>query len=1181
MKSYCPIFALKNGGLVYNCGLMTKCNLIPWGVAVIFAFHANIIAQTISPTNLVVNNASSAQFTVSAPGATSYQWQLNGAPLSDTGANTYNPGSVSGAATSALSLENVTSNEAGTYTVLVNGSPNGASAVLAVTNGTILNLTFSGIPTNSPSNMMVQLFDHDKPATVQNFIHYVRSGAWSNMFMQRCVPGFIIQGGSYDTLDRTNTVTPITGEDVDSAFAFAPNQNPPFPYKIASEFYHGPHIKNDFGTLAFALYGSFFVPTDPNSGRDGFFFNLADNSGAPYLLDTTTNGPFTVFGRVIGTGTNVLNYFNTLTNTNAFGSGGGMVSGTQFSNILVSNITTGFVALPVGYNGTNLAANSNLVYVDFSPTNLASDTNPPTVTVNLANTFFTNSPAVQGTASDDVGLADIICTLTPQNNNGGLANLGQSVTNIASGTTNWAVTNYDIDLDTQNYYDNNGYILPGTYLMSVQSQDGAGNLSAPATNRITVTSVMTNGNGTVSFLNAGLTSYNPVGYPFQDDGTVYDLLATPGSNSVFLNWSGEGSTNIFKEIATQIGDGQLLMATFISNNAAGTLALTAPTANALLPAGPFTIAGTISNGLTPPVTVTCSIFSSNGGNLVVPPIIVAATNNWSFTETNPLYSGSYILQAVATDASGHTSLATNVFTMSSVVVVGQGTVSLTQNGTNVTSNPFGYALTAGENYTLTATPAAGQSFLNWTYGNFVTASPSISFGYQGGFWTATFIASNVPHGTKDIVSFTYPSNGQKLRTNSFTMKGKIASSVKSAQIRFNIFSVSSGTEADSGLAVSATNTWSVPVTNLPPDTYLVQAIATNTNGWSQVVSEAFYVLDFVHATGTYTGLFLCTNGPVTATNSGFVSVTVGASGSFTGKIQFPGYRTVSFNGGRDAFFANGTFGFTYNAFPSNPISAAMSLDLSGSGILAGNVASQNGSWSSQLICYRGATKLSADTVPAKGKYVADLFMGSQTNYPETNGYASINAAAGGTLSVAGALPDGATFSESAHVSTNGIWPLYVTPSGYAENGMLMGWETNTATNFSGQLYWYKKAGVGVYFTNGVNTNMTTAGTNYPAAEPVAGTYSIVFQGGSLTIPVTNSLTVVHAGGPFNPGNSSANPDRLSISLSSSGVLSGHFVHPETQKTVQFKGAYFGGTNGGSGFILEGSGQTGSFLLKQQ
>src|SRR5688572_8496877 len=51
----------------------------------------------------------------------------------------------------------------------------------------------------------VELYDQDKPVTVQNFIRYAQSDAWRDMFVHRCDPNFVIQGGGYFVAGRGTT----------------------------------------------------------------------------------------------------------------------------------------------------------------------------------------------------------------------------------------------------------------------------------------------------------------------------------------------------------------------------------------------------------------------------------------------------------------------------------------------------------------------------------------------------------------------------------------------------------------------------------------------------------------------------------------------------------------------------------------------------------------------------------------------------------------------------------------------------------------------------------------------------------------------------------------------------------------------------------------------------------------
>jgi peptidyl-prolyl cis-trans isomerase A (cyclophilin A) len=128
----------------------------------------------------------------------------------------------------------------------------------------------------SSGNFFIQLFPTNAPQTVANFLRYVTNGIYNGMTFHRSVPGFIIQTGGYDI-------------------------NPSLMYTSLTNFGTIPSeagISNLTGTVAMALGTNELGETDPNSGSSGWFVNLVDNSSQ---LDTTNNGPFTVFGQVIGT----------------------------------------------------------------------------------------------------------------------------------------------------------------------------------------------------------------------------------------------------------------------------------------------------------------------------------------------------------------------------------------------------------------------------------------------------------------------------------------------------------------------------------------------------------------------------------------------------------------------------------------------------------------------------------------------------------------------------------------------------------------------------------------------------------------------------------------------------------------------------------------------------------------
>jgi cyclophilin family peptidyl-prolyl cis-trans isomerase len=174
----------------------------------------------------------------------------------------------------------------------------------------------------------VELYDQDKPVTVQNFIQYVQSGRYANEFSHRLVPAFVLQGGGF-TLSN-NVISAI----------------PTYP-PITNEFGVGERFSNVYGTIAMAKLGS-----DTNSATSQWFFNLTNNA---FLDAPDTNNFFVVFGHVIQ-GTNVLNLFNSFQT----------YTGTQQSNVvanLSANYGQNFASCPLLHPSL---ATTNFVFIDIS-----------------------------------------------------------------------------------------------------------------------------------------------------------------------------------------------------------------------------------------------------------------------------------------------------------------------------------------------------------------------------------------------------------------------------------------------------------------------------------------------------------------------------------------------------------------------------------------------------------------------------------------------------------------------------------------------------------------------------------------------------------------------------------------------------------------------------------------------
>lgn len=116
----------------------------------------------------------------------------------------------------------------------------------------------------------IELFDDTAPGTVTNFLHYVNSGAYNGTVVHRLIPGFVFQGGWLSFNEAQQTFFPLatTGNILNEFSMLRPNLR---------------------GTIAMAKVGG-----DPHSANSQWFINLQDN---PDL--NTTNGGYTVFGRVL------------------------------------------------------------------------------------------------------------------------------------------------------------------------------------------------------------------------------------------------------------------------------------------------------------------------------------------------------------------------------------------------------------------------------------------------------------------------------------------------------------------------------------------------------------------------------------------------------------------------------------------------------------------------------------------------------------------------------------------------------------------------------------------------------------------------------------------------------------------------------------------------------------------
>ena len=151
----------------------------------------------------------------------------------------------------------------------------------------------------------VELYGAHAAGTVNNFMSYVRSGAYTGTVFHRSVKDFVIQAG--------NIAWPAGGEAADYVVTAAP---------VVNEYSElRPNVR---GTIAMAK-----LPNQPNSATSQWFFNLADNTA---VLGPAQNGGFTVFGKATAPSLATLDKIAALPTVNA---------GSEFTQFPVVNYSSG------------------------------------------------------------------------------------------------------------------------------------------------------------------------------------------------------------------------------------------------------------------------------------------------------------------------------------------------------------------------------------------------------------------------------------------------------------------------------------------------------------------------------------------------------------------------------------------------------------------------------------------------------------------------------------------------------------------------------------------------------------------------------------------------------------------------------------------------------------------------
>ncbi len=543
------------------------------------------------------------------------------------------------------------------------------------------------------------------------------------------------------------------------------------------------------------LSGGYLFTQGPSAFQDGSFIMYAGQAPASLAGKTVTLDISDGGGGADASGTETILFTSsgyTLTDNS------GIHTGTYTYSL--ANRSTGKVTV-------SSSSGNGLLYLSFTDsasggfaarksnghwqigTIIIPDTTPPTVTFTTptpnqqwSNAMFT----VNGKASDDVGV-----TFVDVSSDGNTWIDGVS----SNSWVNWTADNVPL--------------TPGTNTIYARALDGNGNFKTNTVKMIYILStplaVSMNGKGTIS------PAYNNALLPI---GKNVTLTATPAVGYAFTNWT-DGSSFIITNKPTLT----FLMASnlsFIANFidiAKPTVAITNIPVSGNVSNAAFTVKGKAGDNL----SVSNVFYNLNNGGWLGADLANGFTN-WSAYLT--LTPGTNLLATYAVDTTGNLSLTNTV----KLVYILSAQLTVSMNGKGSIAPAYNNALLQiGKNYTLTATPAVGFAFTNWTDGSsfIITNKPTLTFLMASNL---SFIANFIDIAKPTVAITNIPVSGN-VSNAAFTVKGKAGDNLSVSNVFYNL-------NNGGWLGVDSTNyfsNWSA-LLDLTPGTNVLSTYAIDTTG---------------------------------------------------------------------------------------------------------------------------------------------------------------------------------------------------------------------------------------------------------------------------------------------------------------------------------------------------------------
>ena len=255
----------------------------------------------------------------------------------------------------------------------------------------------------------------------------------------------------------------------------------------------------------------------------------------------------------------------------------------------------------------------------------------------------------------------------------------------------------------------------------------------------------------------------------------------------------------------------------------------------------------------------------------------------------------------------------------------------------------------------------------------------------------------------------------------------------------------------------------------------------------------------------------------------------------------------------------------------------------GTNSLAGTVATGGTTWRAAL--FRTYPVYSAtNRAPYTGNYTLLLPLNptlvGQAVYPQGTGYATLAVSENGAITLAGKLGDGTPLSLSSALNNAGQFPIYkalTSGSGAYLAGVITFRNVAGVSDADGKLHWVKPAqSTAQAYQSGFATEIATVVSKYPGATALGKSGTLTLKGGTLTTPLTKSVTVPTSGGAMLV--SPTGTDRTALSVNEqTGLITGSFLPAANAVSSAIYGVRFPKQNAAGGLFIQPT-KTGQFRI---